>query len=116
MNLSSIVVQAKPGHLEALVDEFKSADSLCEYHLHDESGKIVVTIEGKTVEEEISKLQTIQGLPNVITAEMVFSYSEDELESNRALLEKNKKIPDWLNDPNAKISDIKYNGDLKGKY
>ena len=22
---------------------------------------------------------------------------------------------DWLNDPNAKISDIKYRGDLKGK-
>lgn len=116
MNLSSIVVLTKAENLDTVLEQIKSSD-LCEYHLHDEKGRIIVTIEGKNTEEEIGKLKTLQEFPNVISAEMVFAYSEDELELAREELEKAKdNIPEWLNDPDAKMRDIKYGGDLKGKY
>jgi nitrate reductase NapD len=84
--------------------------------MNDENGRIIVTIEGANTEEEIKKLKKLNAIPHVISAEMVFAYSEDELEQDRDKLEKIKdNIPEWLNDPNAKLRDIKYGGDLKGK-
>lgn len=116
MNLSSIVILTKPEHLEDLVRTIKDSEE-CEYHLHDEKGRIIVTIEGKNTEEEITKLKKIQQIPNIISAEMAFAYSEDELETEREKLENaSDNIPEWLNDPDAEIRDIKYNGDLKGKF
>ena len=53
MNISSIVVQAPSKYIDELVELFKEAD-YCDYHLHDkERGKIIVTVEGEGVEEEI---------------------------------------------------------------
>jgi len=116
MNLSSIVVLTKPEHIEDVLAELKSSDDY-EYHLHDEKGRIIVTIEGKDTGEEIKKLENLQSLQHVISADMVFAYSENELDQERKKLENSKdNIPDWLNDPDAKIRDIKYGGDLKGKF
>lgn len=115
MNISSIVVQVNPKFLNIVVEDIKRND-LWEYSLHDEKGRIIVVIEGKNTEEEVSKLQALQALKHVSSAEMVFAYSADELEKAREALDNNSEIPSWLNDPNATLSDIKYNGDLKGKY
>jgi len=115
MNISSVVVQVAPKYLDEVIAKINESD-LWEYHLHDDVGRLIVTIEGKDVEEEVSKLQKLQALKHVTSAEMVFAYSEEELEKARELLDKNKEIPKWLNDPKAKLSDIKYGGDLKGKY
>ena len=116
MNLSSIVVSTKPEYLEEVLETIKKSD-LCEYHLHDEKGRIIITIEGNNTEEEIAKLKLIQQIPHVVSAEMAFAYSEDELEEERSKLENDQdNIPDWLNDPDAKMRDINYGGDLKGKY
>jgi len=116
MNLSSIVVLVMPENLRAVIDSINASKDF-EYHIHDEKGRIIVTIEGDNTEEEISKLKRLQAIPHVINAEMVFAYSEDELENDREKLERTKNnIPDWLNDPKSKINDIKYGGDLKGKY
>jgi len=116
MNLSSIVVLTTPEYLEEVLDKIKSSNEV-EYHLHDEKGRIIVTIEGKDTEEEIRKLKALQQIPHVISAEMAFAYSEDELEEERQKLEKSTdNIPDWLNDPDAKTSDIRYGGDLKKRF
>ncbi len=116
MNLSSVIVNTAPENTGDLIDFIKKNPDVCEYHLHDDKGRVIVTIEGAGVEEEVAKMQMIQKFPMVISAEMVFAYSEDELEKNRELLDSNEKLPEWLNDPNAKVSDIKYNGDLKGRF
>ena len=116
MNISSVIINTRPDNLNKLIDFIKTQPNICEYHLNDEKGRIVVTLEGEGVAEEVSKLQTIQKFPFVTSAEMVFSYSEDELEENKEFLEGNEKLPSWLNDPNAKLGDIQYNGDLKGRY
>ncbi|NOX85641.1 MAG: chaperone NapD [Chlorobi bacterium] len=116
MNLSSIIIQTRPEHLDKVLEEVKKSE-YCEYHLHDEKGRIIVTIEGKDTEEEITKLKIIQQIPYVVSAEMVFAYSEDELESERSRLEKSgDNIPGWLNDPDATTKDIRYGGDLKGRF
>ncbi len=113
MTLSSIVVQTKPNTLNSVIENLKKSE-LCEYHLHDEKGRIIITVEGENVEEEISKLQEIQAFPDVISAEMVYSYDEEELDKLRENLD--DKIPEWLNDADAKAEDIVYHGDLKKKY
>lgn len=116
MNISSIVVQTNPKYTDEVVEILKVAD-FCDYHFHDEKGRIIVTIEGAGVEEEISKLVKIQEMEHVISADMSFAFSEDELNAERDKLElTGNNLPEWLNDENATKRDIKYNGDLKDRF
>lgn len=116
MNISSIVVQTNPTYTEEVVEILKSSD-FCDYHFHDEKGRIIVTIEGEGVEEEIAKLVKIQEMAHIISADMSFAYSEDELNAERDKLEAvGGELPQWLNDENATRRDIKYNGDLKDRF
>lgn len=116
MNISSIVVQTNPNYTEEVVEALKSSD-YCDYHFHDDKGRIIVTIEGSGVEEEIAKLVKIQEMAHVIAADMSFAYSEDELDAERDKLEmEGTAIPSWLNDENATKQDIVYNGDLKERF
>lgn len=116
MNISSIVVQTNPKHTDEVVEILKAAD-FCDYHFHDDKGRIIVTIEGEGVEEEIPKLVKIQEMDHVISADMSFAFSEDELNAERDKLEVvGSDIPEWLNDENATKRDIKYNGDLKDRF
>ena len=116
MNLSSVVVFTRPENLAEVIENLKKS-MVCEYHIHDENGRIIVTIEGKDTDEAIGKLAEINQIPHVVSADLVFAYSEDELEKEREQLEKSgDHIPDWLNDPDAKIGDIRYGGDLKKRF
>jgi len=116
MNISSIVVQTTPAHLDTVVEALKASE-LCDYHFHDGLGRVIVTIEGEGVEEEIKKLTAIQEMPHVVTAEMSFAYSEEELEAERDKLEVGgTALPEWLNADNVNVKDIRYHGDLKKKF
>jgi len=116
MNISSIVIQTSPEFTQGVVDILKEAD-FCDYHFQDEKGRIIVTIEGKGVEEEIQKLTRIQFMDHIVAADMSFAYSEDELNIERDKLEAaGGALPAWLNDENATKRDIKYNGDLKDRF
>ena len=115
MNISSVVILTKASNIEKVIQIINNSD-FCEYHLHDEKGRIVVTIEGDNVGEETGKLKQIQSIPEVISAEMVYSYSEDELDKLKDNLENSDGIPNWLNDDNIKAENIVYNGDLKKRF
>lgn len=115
MNISGILVQTRPEKVEEVAAAIKESN-LCEYHLHDKLGRIIVTIEEENTEAEIKQLKKLQSMKNIIAADMMYSHSEDELDALRDDLDNGGKIPQWLNDPNAKAEDIKYNGDLKKKY
>jgi nitrate reductase NapD len=114
MNVSSIVVQTLPENVESVIESLKES-GVCDYHLHDPKGKIIVTIEGKDVEEDISKLVEIQILPNVIAADMMMTYQEDQLDEEVKKLEEQGVVPAMLNDGNFDPSNITYNGDLRKK-
>ena len=114
MNISSVVVQTVPKYLDAVVEALKNSDA-CDYHLHDEKGRIIITIEGVDVSEELKKMKVIEMIPHVVSAEMQMAYSEDELEANMQKLENADVVPKMLNDDDMKVEDIVYRGDLKKK-
>jgi nitrate reductase NapD len=115
MNISSIVVQCKQENYES-VKKMLEESELCDYHFGDKAvGKIIITIEGKGVEEEIKKLTTIQTMPGVIAADMMQSYQE-ELDEEIRKLEAAGDVPEMLNDDTMDVRDIVYNGDLRKKF
>ena len=114
MNISSIVVQVLPKNYESLKETLEAGD-ICDYHFGDqEKGKMIVTIDGSGVEEEIKKLVAIQQTPNVLAADMMQTYQE-ELEGAIKELEEADVVPDMLNMESIDVRDIIYNGDLRKK-
>ena len=114
MNISSVVVQTVPKFLDEVVNSLKNSDA-CDYHLHDEKGRIIITLEGEDVSEELKKMKIIESIPHVISAEMQMAYSEDELEANMQRLENADLVPKMLEDDDIDVKDIVYRGDLKKK-
>ena len=114
MNISSIIVQTLPKYVDEVVESLKNCD-VCDYHMHDEKGRIIITIEGENVEEELKKLKVIEAIPYVMSADMQMAYSEEELSSHMEVLENADLVPKVLNDDTVDASNIVYNGDLKKK-
>ncbi len=114
MNISSIVVQTLPKYLDEVVETLKNTPE-CDYHMHDEKGRIIITIEGEGVEQELKKLRIIEAIPHVITADMQMAYSEDELDAHMEVIENGDAVPKMLNEEDLDPRDIVYNGDLKKK-
>ncbi len=114
MNISSIVVQTLPKYLDGVVEALKECEA-CDYHLHDAKGRVIITIEGEGVQEELAKLRVVEAIPNIMSAEMQMAYSEDELDEHMEKLENADLVPKMLNDDNVSVENIIYRGDLKKK-
>ncbi len=114
MNISSIVVQTRPEFLEEVIDSLKKS-GVCDYHMHDELGRVIITIEGNGVQEELKKMKVIEAIPHIVSADMQMAYSEEELNEHISVLENSDAVPTVLNDNDIKPQDIIYNGDLKKK-
>ena len=114
MNISSIIVQTLPKYVDEVVVSLKNCD-VCDYHMHDEKGRVIVTIEGENVEEELKKLKVIEAIPHISSADMQMSYSEEELSRHMQVLENSDAVPKILNDKDVKVEDIVYHGDLRRK-
>jgi nitrate reductase NapD len=116
MNISSIVVQTLPENLDSVINDLKEC-GVCDYHFHDDKGKIIITIEGENVGEELEKLRIIEAIDNIISADMQMSYSEDELDRHIKVLNNSDAVPKVLKGDTTKIdpSTVVYNGDLRKK-
>jgi nitrate reductase NapD len=115
MNISSIVVQVLPKYMDDVLEILQNAE-FCDYHFHDkDKGKIIVTVEGESVDDEIKNLKIIQSIQHVIAADMMMSYSEEELDAEIKKLEESDPVPAMLNDDSIKAEDIVYKGDLRKK-
>jgi len=114
VNISSIVVQTTPKFLDEVVESLKNCE-VCDYHLHDEKGRIIITIEGEDVSEELGKLKVIEAIPHVIAADMQMAYSEDELDANIKVINESDAVPNLLKAENVDIDRVTYHGDLKKK-
>lgn len=116
MNISSIVVQCKQEYYDKVKEDLE-ASGLCDYHFGEKKiGKIIITVEGKDVEEDMQKLAAIQAIPHIITADMMQTYQEDQLDEEIKRLEESGEVPDVLNDDSIDFRDVIYNGDLKKKF
>ena len=116
MNISSIVIQTLPENVERVIEIINENPEICEYHLHDPKGKIIVTVEGKDVEEEIQKLVDIQCFDHIIAADMMMTYQEDQLDAEFKRLEKEALVPEILTRENVDPRTVVYNGDLKKRF
>jgi nitrate reductase NapD len=114
MNISSIVVKTVPKYLEEVVQSLKDCEA-CDYHMHDELGRVIITIEGEGVAQELEKLRIIEAIPHVITADMQMAYSEDELDAHMEVIANGDAVPKMLNDDRVDFTNMTYNGDLKKK-
>lgn len=61
------------------VTELINSFDLCEVHFRDSDGRIVATIEGENIEEQRKRFIRIQNIPEVVNANLMFSYYVDEL-------------------------------------
>ena len=79
MNISSAVIKTHPDNLAAVKAELL-ASGLCEIHFEDELGRIVSSIEGDDSADESTKLKKIADLPEVMSADFAYTYTDDEAE------------------------------------
>lgn len=114
MNISGILVQTKAENVEEVVKRLEES-GICDVYTHDALGRIVVTIEGEGIDEEIEKLNKLQTFEGVVTADMHYSYSEDELAKARDEFALGDEVPEMLNDDALQAQDISYQGDLRKK-
>ncbi len=78
MNVSSIMVKTTSDYIKKVIDSINLIE-FCDVHFYDTAGKIIVTIEGETIHDQMEILKTIQSMPHVMSANLMYSYCEDEL-------------------------------------
>ena len=103
MNISGIVVKTAPEYLEQVMDAL-SVSGLCEIHFHDETGKIIVTVEGTDTGEEVRKMREIMNLPHVLCVDLAYSYNESGLQDDLEQRERVRDaVPEALRCPPADV-------------
>ena len=79
MNLSGILVMAKPEWQAQVVEALNALDGVEVHQVDEATGRIVVVQEAADIHAEIEGVRRIKALPNVIMAEMVYHYlAEDD--------------------------------------
>ena len=110
MNISSIVVKTTPEHFESvqeMIDEVQN----CEIYLADEAtSQIIVVLEAANTQEEITINKHLEGLPGVMSAQMHYTYQEEELTAQ--LREMEDGACEFLNDESIPAENITYSGSI----
>lgn len=78
MNLSGVLVVAKPQWLEQVVDSLNALEGVEVHQVDGDSGRIVAVLEAEDINAEIARLKEIKAQPHVIVAEMVYHYLADD--------------------------------------
>ena len=74
MNISGILVVVSPSDFEAGVSALNGLPRVEVHHSDPKTGRIVVTQEADSVNDEVEGLKRIKALPGVAMAEMVYHY------------------------------------------
>lgn len=86
MNVSSITVRTAPEHLWKVIDTINSLEN-CEVHFYDSEGRIIATVEGERISDQMESMKQIQNMPFVLNASLMYSYCEDELKRSIKAIE-----------------------------
>ena len=78
MQYSGLVILCEPGYAVDCVRELTSRPGVDVYSTDPKHGRIVVVVETETVQEQDAMLRSIQMLPGVRVAELVYHYFGDE--------------------------------------
>ena len=72
MSYSGIVVQADPSGLAEVAERLVGLPGVQIHQKHPETGRMVLTLEAGTGDEEVAGLRRIQKVPGVVTADLVY--------------------------------------------
>jgi periplasmic nitrate reductase NapD len=85
VNVSSIVVRVAPAHVSDCVQRLGDLPGVEVRFTDPARGRIVVTQESSTTDEQEAGLRRIQALPGLLSAELVCHYFEElEVEAEEA--------------------------------
>jgi len=76
MNISGIVVHARPGDSAGLADSLQRMPGV-DVHTVTDDGRIVITVEDTPENEPPDTLMNVQNLPGVLSAAMVYNYCDE---------------------------------------
>lgn len=76
MNISSIIVQARPEKSSILQDELANLPGV-EVHAAKEDGTIIITVEDTGGQAPAKTLMGVQNLQGVLSASMVYNYCDE---------------------------------------
>ena len=71
---AGVIVIVPPDRVEKCARDLAALSGVDVYHRHAESGRIVVVLEGRTVEKHLETLRRIQTVPDVLVAAPVYHY------------------------------------------
>ena len=96
MNIASVVVAVKPEYLSQVKKRIKALKWAVVHHT-DEDGRLIVTIEGATAEEDVERFKFIRTIPDVLNIELIqYTFEEDgELPDDPKEFESDE-VPDYL--------------------
>ncbi len=78
MNLSGILVIAKPEWVPQVVADLAAQEGLEVHQTDPESGRIIVVQEATDIHAEIEGVKRIKAMPHVVMADMVYHYFADD--------------------------------------
>jgi len=81
MNLSSILVVTAPLHLDSCITQLNSLPGISVHFSDIESARIIIIQEAESINAEVDGLKCIKALPQVLFAEMVYHYFENDTEA-----------------------------------
>jgi nitrate reductase NapD len=99
VNISGILVIVSPQRVESMVDQLNGLDGIDVHHIEAATGRIVITQEAETINDEVNGLKRIRALPGIILAEMSYHNFEDDNELVNA-------IPAELDDENLDAASV----------
>jgi len=78
MNLSGILVVAKPEWHGQVLENLRALDGVEVHQDEPETGRIVVVQEAEDINAEVAALRSIKAVPHVLMAEMVYHYVAED--------------------------------------
>lgn len=110
MNISSIVVKTTKAAFEEVKKHIESTQG-CEIYIADEAtSQLVVVLEVPSLEEEIAINKHLESIKGVISANMHYTYQEEELDAQ--LKTNSQGVCEFLNNDAIDAQDIMYAGSI----
>lgn len=111
MNLSSVLIVSEKEKIEQIKEKIKKVP-FCSVELVQDD-KIVVIIESKNLEDELSAYKNLEKLDGIISINMVFSY-QDLDEEREKILKANFQADDF--NEKLKKDNLEYYGNIYKKF
>lgn len=110
MNISSVVIKTTQEAFESVKDSIREMKG-CEIYLEDEgTSQIVVVLEAQDTQEEVEINKCLESLSGVVSANMHYTYQEDEISAQLQTMEDG--ACEFLNDDSIPAEHITYSGSV----